>query len=465
MREEEFEKAFNSLKRNKAPSFHDVHVNIIKSVYNYIKIPLKRIFENSIKTGIFPEKMKIAKITPIFKSGQEELLTNYRPISVLPCFSKILERIMYNRLYTYLMENNLLFEKQFGFRSGHSTEHALVELIDKIHDAFNNNCHTLGIFIDLSKAFDTVDHEILLKKLHLYGVRGNSLKWFDSYLSNRKQYIEYGKISTDLLGIKCGVPQGSILGPLLFIIYVNDLYKVSTLLEPIMFADDTNLFLSHKNIKKLFETANSELEKIYQWFKANKLSLNEDKTEYMLFHKTRQKDILPLKLPTLRINEKEIKRQSAIKFLGVIFDENLFCTEHLKLIENKVSKNLGILFKAKHILNSESLKSLYFSFIHSYLNYGNIAWASTTKTKLKKLASKQELAVKTISANQTIDIDQKMKKLNILNLYKINIYQILIFMFKVKQGNIPVVFRDRFNEICHSYLRILGILGQSAIKS
>ena len=247
--QEEFEKAFNTLKRNKAPCFDDVHVKIIKSVYNYIKIPLKRIFENSIQTGIFPEKMKIAKITPIFKSGQEELLTNYRPISVLPCFSKILERIMYNRLYTYLTENNLLFEKQFGFRSGHSTKHALVELIDKIHDVFNKNSYTLGKFIDLSLAFDTVDHEILLKKLYLYCVLGNSLKWFDSYLSNRKQYIEYCKISTDLLDIKCGIPQGSILGPLLFIIYVNNLYKVSTLLEPVMFADNTNLFLSHKNIK------------------------------------------------------------------------------------------------------------------------------------------------------------------------------------------------------------------------
>ena len=144
----------------------------------------------SVKRGVFPEKMKIAKVTPIFKTGKKELLTNYRPISVLPCFSKILERIMYNQLYTYLDQNNILYKKQFGFRAGHSTDHALTELVDNVCRSFNENKYTLGVFIDLSKAFDTVDHTILLKKLKLYGIKGNNLKWFESYLRSRKQYIE-----------------------------------------------------------------------------------------------------------------------------------------------------------------------------------------------------------------------------------------------------------------------------------
>ena len=209
------------------------------------------IFSLSLKKGIFPEKKKIAKVSPIFKKADQLLLSNYRPIFVLPCFSKILGRIMYNRLYTYLAEN-----KQFGFRAGHSTEHALSELIDQISDSFNDKSYFLGIFINLSKAFDTVDHKILLKKLQHYGIKGKNLSWSESYLTCRKQYINFeindnnGK--TDLLKIICDVPQGSILGPLLFIIYITDLCQVSDVLKPIMFANDTKLFCWSNDIKTLF---------------------------------------------------------------------------------------------------------------------------------------------------------------------------------------------------------------------
>ena len=192
-------------------------------VYDEVKKPLFQISKNSLKNGIVPENTKIAQISPTFKSGKKELLKNYRPISVLPCFSKMLERIMYNRLYEYLNQNNILYNKQFMFRGGHSTDHPLIDLVDNIYNLFNENKYTLRVFIDLSKAFDTVDHKILLKKLELYGVKGNVLNWFKSYLSNRKQYIEIEGQKTDCLNITCGVPQGSILGPLLFLIYLNDL--------------------------------------------------------------------------------------------------------------------------------------------------------------------------------------------------------------------------------------------------
>ena len=300
---------------------------------------------------------------------------------------------MYKRLYDYFTVNNILFNKQFGFRAGHSTEHALLELIDQICDSFNDKNYFLGIFVDLSKAFDTVDHSILLKKLEHYGIKGRNLSWFQSYLSNRKQYIEYKQenktSNTELSNIICGVPQGSILGPLLFIIYVNDLCQTPEFLKPIMFADDTNLFCKSKTVKTLFLKANIELQKISEWFQANKLSLNEDKTRFTLFHKLQDRDNLPLQPPVLKTNNYKIERSSSIKFLGVMVDEHLNWKDHINIIENKLSKNLGLLHKAKQFLNAKAMKSLYFSFIHSYLTYGNVAWCSTFMNKTKKLFGKQ----------------------------------------------------------------------------
>ena len=208
--------AFDSLKINKSPGFDDISPNVVKFVFHAIIMPVRHVFDLSLKKGIFPEKLKIAKVTPIFKTGEKSCVNNYRPISVLSCFSKILERIMYNRLYAFLIENNILYDKQFGFQKEHSTEHAILQLTNQILQSFSHGTFTLGVFIDLSKAFDTVDHSILLKKLSLYGVRNVNLKWFKSYLSNRKQYISTDQGNTDMATISCGVPQGSILGPLLF---------------------------------------------------------------------------------------------------------------------------------------------------------------------------------------------------------------------------------------------------------
>ena len=238
-------------------------------------------FNLSIEKGFFPDDLKTARISPIYKGEDSSDVSNYRPTSVLPCFSKILERIMYNRLYKYLIENNILYSKQFGFQNGHSTDHAVVQLVDQIIESFENNKYTLGVFIDLSKAFDTVDHSILLKKLELYGITDRNHGWLKSYLSNRRQFVQINeKEKTSLETISCGVPQGSILGPLLFLLYVNDLKNASNILDPIMFADDTNLFFTHKDIRYLFQIVNQELENINQWFISNKLSLNIKKKKY-----------------------------------------------------------------------------------------------------------------------------------------------------------------------------------------
>ena len=244
----------------------------------YVKesITLNRKFYVSKRKGVFPGDLKFPKVTPIYKAGDSSDIINYRPISVLPWFSKILESLMYNGLYKYLKKNNILYEKQVGFQNGYFTNDAIIPLVDKIFYFFKKEQFTLGVFIDLSKAFDTVDYSILLKKLKLYGIILHGLKV--TYLSDRKQYIEIGEYSkTDLKYGICGVPQGCIPGLLLFLVYVNNLPNASCLLNPIMFADDTNLFFNHKDIKHLFTVVNNELISIKSWFTTNKLSLNVEK--------------------------------------------------------------------------------------------------------------------------------------------------------------------------------------------
>ena len=226
-------------------------MNLIKDYIDKIIFPITSIINLSVTSGIVPDQLKIARVIPLFKSGEQDIFTNYRPVSVLPAFSKILERVMYNRLLRFLNVFKILSDNQYGFRK------PLACLYDKISSAIENKEFTVGVFIDLSKAFDTVDHHNLISKLEHYGVRGTALRWFESYLSGRQQYVEFNGICSDSRQIKCGVPQGSILGPLLFLLYINDLYNVSKVVDFILFADDTNIFFSHKDFNSLSETLNS----------------------------------------------------------------------------------------------------------------------------------------------------------------------------------------------------------------
>ena len=219
--------------------------------------PLKYLFNLSIEKEIFSDGLNIPKVTSIYKADDKSNLSNYRPISVFSCFSKILERIMYNHLYQYLTKNEIPYPKEFGIQTGHSTGHAIVQLVGQILESFEYNKYTLGVFINLSKAFDTVDHSKIFKKHELHGVTDQNHLWFKNILSNRKQFIQMNNVeNTELETITCGVPQRSILGPLLFLLYVNDLKHASNLLDLIMSEDDTNLFLTHEDISYLFETAN-----------------------------------------------------------------------------------------------------------------------------------------------------------------------------------------------------------------
>ena len=289
--------------------------------------------------GLVPNMAKLAKIIPVYKAKDKKDISNYRPISLLPIISKILEKVVHKNLYTFLEKNKVLYASQYGFRNNRSTVNAITELVCHITNAFENKQNTLSVFLDLSKAFDTIDHNILLHKLEFYGVRGLALNWFQSYLTDRKQYVLYNNVQSQTLGITCGVPQGSILGPLLFLIYVNDIANCLTHSKLISFADDTTVFLSSKCINDLYKNMNSDLDDLTNWFKANRLALNVNKSNCKLFQPNGNQNTLG---NTLNIGIDPIEHKLSCKFLGIFIDNQLRWNNHLSHISAKLSRSVYI---------------------------------------------------------------------------------------------------------------------------
>ena len=271
--EEEIFNVVFALKESSA-GWDSISTCVVKNVYNNIKVPLCHIINLSFLTGVFPLELKVARVIPLFKAGETTQFSNYRPVSVLPAISKIFEKLLYIRILSFIKKHNILYLFQFGFRDLHSPNLALILLVDKISRALEEGDYVLGLFLDFSKAFDTVNHSIMFKKLEYYGIRGIPLNLLKSYLSNRFQYVEYNGVHSKKAEIVCGVPQGSILGPLLFLLYINDLANASSIIFSVLFADDSNLFLTGKNPNELIKIMNKEISHVVDWLRINKLSIN-----------------------------------------------------------------------------------------------------------------------------------------------------------------------------------------------
>ena len=445
----EISQILGSLK-NGAAGYDEINACLLKLVSPFIAEPLMYLCNQSLSEGLFPMELKLANVIPLYKSDDSFVFNNYRPVSLLCVISKVFEKVMYNRLLEFLETYKILTNSQFGFRKSYSTYMALMTLMDRLITSLVNDEHVIGMFLDFSKAFDTVDHAILLKKMYHYGIRGNALKWFESYLSNRKQYVTYNGISSVTKTVMCGVPQGSILGPLLFLIYINDLCSVCKHTFPILFADDTNLFSSGTEIKTLETNINNELSHISIWLKVNKLSLNIKKTHYMIFRK-RKKDSLNVKLS---IDGELINEVDQIKFLGVLIDNKLTWKQHIAYVSGKIARGIGMIIKARQYLNKQGLISLYYSFIYPYLTYCNHIWGSTSKTSLKRLTTLQNKAVRIIAhARWRASSDPIYKHLNIMKLAHINTYLIGRFMFRISIGKVPESLTSllKKNSDYHSY--------------
>ena len=328
-----------SLDSSESVGPYSIPTKILKIARELVSLPLPQLSNNSISKGIFPTICKLAQVIPIFKNDSRLLCNNYRPILLLSNINKIFEKVNHCRLNLFLEQNNCLYAFQFGFRLNHSTNNALMAIVESIKKQLDAGNYTVGVFVDLEKAFDTVDHTILLEKLDCYGIRGVAKNWFESYLNNQKQFVTLNGSDSPFKPVSTGVPQGSALGPLLFLVYINGLHKSVKYSKVYHFADDTNMLLSGNSQKNVAKQTNFDLKNLSQWLKADKLSLNFTKTELILFHTNSKKIDHNLKF---KLNGKCLTPTSTVKYLGVLLDDHILWSKQINHVTTKLNQAIGI---------------------------------------------------------------------------------------------------------------------------
>ena len=392
---------------NKMKTSHGSGHDGIASFYLKIAMPvvggsLCDLFNKSLFAGKFPEDWKIARIAPIFKSGAKDERSNYRPISVLPFISRLFEKLIFNQFYEYLDANKSLYEHQSGFRLLNSVATALLASTNDWYLNIDKGKYTGLIFIDLKKAFDTVDHKILLKKLKMHGVTGLEHDWFTSYLDNRKQFCRVDGTSSGVRGINCGVPQGSCLGPLLFLIYINDLPFSLQKCHVSMYADDTAISLSSKSIDDLQNDLNLDLLNLQDWLHANKLSLNVVKTQSLIIGSgpsIRMIENQPDAPPSFSIGDQDIEMITNTRYLGVQIDIKLNWGKHIDTIKTKANRALGLIKYSKKYLPSDILNKMYRGIVEPHLSYCCSVWGCCSESKLDVLQKIQNRAARIVTSS------------------------------------------------------------------
>ena len=399
-----------------------IPVKMFKLMRHCFLYPLKILINNSFLNGIFPNCLKLARVTPIHKKGNLSDPSNFRPISSLSYISKILENCVKNRLMKFCEKYSLINSIQFGFQPNKSTCDALINLTETIYESLNNKAHLFSIMIDLRKAFDTVNHEILVKKLQCYGIRGTQLNWFRSYLSNRQCYVEVEGIRSDISFVNVGVPQGSILGPILFLFFINDVSNISNKFSTTLFADDTTVSLYDSTYDSLVTNVNFELNKFYTWTINNRLTLNVDKTLSIYISNLH---ISNDRQRSLMLGGESIKIVGTALFLGTYLDKDMNFISHIRHVCNKISKHIGILYKIKSKLTLKAKLSYYYAFVYPYLSYNVCVWGSTYPSHLRQLIVLQKRIIRIIAdvpySSHTRPLFSQFGILEFNDIYRLNL--------------------------------------------
>ena len=380
----------------------------------------------------------MAEVIPIYKSGPKCLCSNYRPISILSPLSKIFEKCIYDQLYHYFDSHKLFSPDQYGFKKNSSTSDAVLDIYNCLLENLDNKLTTCSVFLDLAKAFDTINHTILLRKLEKYGVRGLPLSLIKNYLTNRKQYTLVSGTKSHSKKVLCGVPQGSTLGPLLFIIYINDLPQ-ATKFQVRLFADDTNLTLSHSQPQSLQANVNEELRKINCWMNINKLSINYNKTEYIVVTRKKNKPKLEL-----LIGNNLIEQNNCIKYLGVKIDDNLNWKPQIQQQCKKIARGSWAIQHLQKYVDLHTLHLIYFSMVYPHLQYCISSWGSASNTSLHPLKLLQKRCVRRISNREYRAHTQMLfKKLEYLKLHDIYLLETAKTMYKICNGMSPINYSQK----------------------
>jgi len=407
------------------------------------------IFNECIQAGIYPECLKRAAIKPLHKKESKLDIGNYRPISLLSNINKIFEKIIHTSLTDFINKHNIIFDNQFGFRKGHNTNHALIALTELVRKSLDNNQFAAGIFIDFKKAFDTVDHKILLHKLNHYGIRGKAHKLLTSYLSNRSHCTQINNTFSKFIRQDHGVPQGSVLGPLFFIIYINDLNKAVMSSSTIHFADDTSLICSEKSLKKLNKMVNRDLSLLVHWLRANKICLNTSKTEILLF---KRKNKFINKTLNFRLSGQKMKLSRSTKYLGVIIDEHLAWDDHFQSLTTKLSRAVGIISKIRHYLNYRALISVYYALFDSHINYCLQPLGHIKVGILDKIEKLQNKVIRIIHFKGPRDnVKPLYVNCRILPIPRQIKLKNCLFAYDFLKGNLPKYFKDFLSPLGHNH--------------
>ena len=390
---------------------------------------IAEIFNRCLCQGIFPAIFKTAEVIPIFKTGLKTNLQNYRPISLLNPFSKLFEKCIYVRLSNFFKIHKTINNNQFGFKTNCSTENAILKTVSELSLSLDKNEKTLSLFLDLQKAFETVNHKILLNKLNNYGIRGQALTLIRSYLNKRRQHVLVNGFTSKEKDVACGIPQGSILGPLFFVIYINDLFCCSNF-KIHLFADDAYLSMCDSSFETLEERANKNLETINNWLSCNKLSLNATKSTFILFSKTKPTQKIQLKIGNTYLYESDV-----VKYLGITLDKNLSWIPHITNVKNKVARACWVMSRIKKLLSKNTLKTIYFSSIYPHLLYSISSWGSVPLSRMNHLMMLQKRAIRIISnVNAREHTTNLFYKLHLLKLPEIYKLRLIIIMYKINKG-------------------------------